>query len=143
MRADATSDAARSTAKSRSPSRFVRTIPQSKAVPSTSLQRCAIEEPIEKEHGGEHEEDVEEHVGLGDVQPTADSRRDQDEKDERPKDPRGDVLGQNAGERPDESDPEEPVLDVERDDVGASHGVERGGVERRARAADTPHRGAP
>src|SRR6188472_2639155 len=39
-RADATSDAARSTAKSRSPSRFVSTIPQRRAAATTSLQRC-------------------------------------------------------------------------------------------------------
>ncbi len=71
------------------PSRFVSTAPQIRTTPVTSLHAVAIAQPGEEEHARQHEEEVEKEIRLGDEETRPDSRRDEDEEHERPKDPVG------------------------------------------------------
>ena len=88
-----------------------------------------VVKPGDEEDRGHNEEEVEQEVGFGHREATAEARRDDQQEDERPEDPGGSSLGEQAGERPDEPRAEEPELEMQRVHVGGAHGMEGGGVE--------------
>jgi hypothetical protein len=93
--------------------------------------RAPIAEPEREHHPADHEQGIDQHVGLRDQQARRDARHREDEHDRRPQEPRRHVPVETTRDRGDRAEDEEPVLQVERDDVHPAHRVERRRVEDR------------
>ena len=91
-----------------------------------------VAQPEREQERADHEEQVDEHVGLGRQEPLAEARDDEDEQEWRPECPGGHVPVEAARRsRRRRADDEEPELEVERDDVDAAHRVKGRRVEDR------------